>query len=189
MTIHHQVVSNTSRPYCFVTPESMAADMGRFGLVRCPMGRTAEALALGERLLGGQLAREEVIATLDAITQMTLWTIGEPMSGIYITVPLTEEGRDAVESGELNPGDPALRHVAPANTPVFGLYVGVYAGETKETRRSIMAASAYVRVSQFSPVPCYARGATEDGRRSMLKLGFRRLPGGLSDLFVFDPIQ
>ncbi|GGB58900.1 MULTISPECIES: hypothetical protein [Henriciella] len=189
MSIHHLVVSNSSRPYCYVSPVEMIRDMGQFGLRPCAGSDIREALRIGEQLLGGKLARKEVITTLDAITQMTMWIIGDPIDGLYITVPLTEEGRVAVENGEFNPADPALRHVAPRNTPIFGLYVGVYAAASKQARRNIMAASASVRVSLFAPVPCYARGATEDGQRSMLRLGFRRLSGGLPDLFVFDPIE
>lgn len=189
MAFHQQVVSSHSAPYCNVSPEDMERAMGTHGLRRCPPGETERALKLGERLLQAPLARPEVVATLDAITRMTIWTIGEPVDGLYLIVPLTEEGRAAVEDGTFNPADPALRHVAPANTPIFGLYVGVYAGASKDARRAIMAASATVRVQLYAPVPCYARGATEDGARSMQSLGFRRFEGGLPDLFVFDPIS
>ncbi|MGB3626240.1 MAG: hypothetical protein WA989_10435 [Henriciella sp.] len=189
MSIHRSVASAPVRPYCFVHPEKMAKAMGEFGLRRCELSQVKPALELGELLLGSSLARETVILTLDAITQMTVWITGEDIEGLYLIIPLTEEGREAVETGTYTPGDPALRHVAPANTPIFGLYIGVYAGATKEARRAMMAASASVRVSLYAPVPCYARGATEAGARSMLQLGFRRLEGGLPDLFVFDPID
>ncbi|WP_143435294.1 hypothetical protein [Henriciella aquimarina] len=188
MSIHQQVVSHTGSPYCYVAPEKMEQAMGAHGLHRCRSDEVKHALALGEALLGAPLARAEVVSTLDAITQMTFWVTGQPVNGLYLTLPLTEEGRSAVEDGTFRPGDPALRHVAPARTPIFGLYVGVYAGATKDARRNIMAASATVRVALYGPVPCYARGATEDGARSMLSLGFRRFEGGLSDLFVFDPV-
>jgi hypothetical protein len=189
MSIHREVVSTSGSPYCYVTPGEMEDAMGAHGLERCPASALRSALTLGESLLGSSVARAEVVSTLDAITQMTVWITGNPVNGLYLIVPLTEQGRAAVESGEYNPGDPAIRHVAPARTPIFGLYVGVYAGATKEARRNIMAASANVRVSLYAPVPCYARGATEDGARSMQSLGFRRLEGGLPDLFVFDPLR
>lgn len=166
----------------------MASAMVAHGLRRCEPSKIEAALALGETLIGGALARAEVVYTLDMITKMTIWVTGDPIDGLYLIVPLTDEGRVGVENGEFNPADPALRHVAPANTPIFGLYVGCYAGATKVARRSVMSASASVRVSLYAPVPCYARGATEDGARSMTSLGFRRLSGGLPDLFVFDPV-
>lgn len=188
MTIHQTVVPATELPSCSVTPASMQEAMGSFGLQRCPERNIEAALALGESLIGGSLARAEVVYTLDIITRMTIWVVGDPPNGLYLIVPLTVEGRVAVEDGSFNPGDPALRHVAPANTPIFGLYIGCYAGASKDARRAIMAASANVRVSLYAAVPCYARGATEDGARSMRSLGFRRLEGGLPDLFVFDPV-
>lgn len=188
MTFHQQVVSSSSLPYCRVTAQDMAQAMGQHGLRRCTDNEVSAALKVGEDLMGAKLARTEVVATLDAITQMTIWVTGSPINGLYLIVPLTEAGREGVEGGDFNPADPALRHVAPANTPIFGLYVGVYAGATKDARRSIMAASATVRVNLYGPVPCYARAATEDGARSMKSLGFRPFEGGLPDLFVFDPI-
>lgn len=188
MTIHRPVVESDSLPYCSVSAFQMENAMLDHGLRRCRPDQIEAALALGETLLGGTLARAEVVFTLDAITQMTIWTIGNPVEGLYLIVPLTQAGRLAVETGEFNPADPALRHVAPANTPIFGLYVGCYAGATKDARRAVMSASATVRVSLYAAVPCYARGATEDGTRSMTSLGFRPLEGGIRDLFVFDPI-
>ena len=188
MTVHHQVVSDSARPYCFVEPEAMERAMGEHGLRRCSIAELPDAIRIGEQLIHARLASHEVVLTLDSITSMTAWVVGKPIEGIYLILPLTEEGRDAVEAGTFNAADPALRHVAPANTPIFGLYVGIYAGATRDARRSIMAASANVRVSLYAPVPCYARGATEDGARSMLQLGFRQFSDRLPDLFVFDPL-
>ena len=188
MTIHQTVEQGSELPWCSVAPADMEREMGSCGLERCPHQAIEAALALGESLIGSSLARAEVVYTLDMITRMTIWVTGDPPTGLYLIVPLTHQGRLAVEDGSFNPADPALRHVAPANTPIYGLYVGCYAGATREARRAVMAASARVRVSLYAPVPCYARGATEDGARSMVALGFRRLEGGLPDLFVFDPL-
>lgn len=188
MTIHQRVVGVDTTPFCRVTPAEMEAAMGNHGLRRCPRPQIEEALRLGEQLTAGKLARPEVVMTVDQITRMTIWVWGDPIEGLYLIIPLTGEGREAVETNTYNPADPAIRHIAPANTPIYGLYVGVYAGATKDARRAIMSASANVRVSLYAPVPCYARGATEDGARSMLSLGFRPLEGGLPDLFVFDPL-
>ena len=188
MTIHQQVARSGSIPFCKVTPEDMEEAMGLHGLYRCSRNDIGEALKLGEDLTREKLARAEVVMTVDEITRMTIWVYGHPIDGVYLIVPLTEQGRQAVEMGSFRPGDPAIRHIAPANTPIYGLYVGVYAGASKEARKAIMSASARVRVSLYAPIPCYARGATEDGVRSMASLGFRPLKRGLSDLFVFDPI-
>jgi hypothetical protein len=45
-----------------------------------------------------------------------------------------------------------------------------------------------MRVEQFGAVPSFARGATEDGRRSMASLGFSPLEGGLPDLWVQEAL-
>jgi len=37
-------------------------------------------------------------------------------------------------------------------------------------------------------VPCFARGATEDGKRSMASLGFSPVEGGLADLWGQDAL-
>lgn len=188
MTIHRTVVSQSSRPYCIASPRRMEEVMGRYGIVRCPASRMGEVLALGEKLINGSLARPEIVSTVDAITQMTIWMTGDPLAGLYLVVPVTEQGRAAVEDGTFNPGDPALRHIAPANTPIFGVYCGVYAGATRDARRAVLQAAADLRTNVFGAVPVYARGATEDGARSMLTLGYRPIAGGLADLFVSDPV-
>lgn len=188
MTIHRLVVSQNSSPYCVVSPNMVEAVMGRYGIVRCPSERMGETLALGEQLIRGSLARPEVVSTVDAITQMTIWMTGDPLAGIFLVVPVTEQGRAAIEDGSFTPGDPALRHIAPANTPIFGVYCGVYAGATRDARRAVLQAAGDLRMNVFSPVPVYARGATEDGARSMLTLGYRPVEDGLPDLFVSDPM-
>ena len=177
MTIHRSVVSQNSSPYCVVSPNMVEQVMGRYGIVRCPSERMDETLGLGEQLIGGSLARPEIVSTVDAITQMTIWMTGDPLAGLFLVVPVTEQGRSAIED-----------HIAPANTPIFGVYCGVYAGATREARRAVLQAAGDLRINVFSPVPVYARGATEDGARSMLSLGYRPAEGGLPDLFVSDPM-
>ncbi|WP_018147290.1 hypothetical protein [Henriciella marina] len=163
--------------------------MGKYDLRRAGAAELAETLRLGERLIDGELASPEVVATVDAITQMTIWNTGDPISGIFLVVPVTEAGREAVEDGSFNPGDPAVRHIAPANTPVFGVYCGIYAGATREARKSVLMSAGDLRLNAFAAVPTYARGATEDGARSMLALGYRPFEGGLKDLFISDPVS
>ncbi|MCZ4297722.1 hypothetical protein [Henriciella marina] len=189
MTIHRTVVSQTARPYCNTLPGHVAKIMGKYAIRRAGPGEIIETLRLGEALIGGALARPEVVGTIDAITQMTIWNTGDPIAGVFLLVPVTEEGRAAVENGSFNPADPAIRHIAPAGTPIFGVYCGIYAGATRDARKSVLMAAADLRLNAFAPVPTYARGATEDGARSMLRLGYRPVSGGLKDLFVSDPVS
>lgn len=189
MTVHRSVVSQTASPYCIASPQKVADIMGRYDLRRAGTAEMAETLRLGERLIDGELASPEVVATIDAITQMTIWNTGDPIAGIFLVVPVTEAGREAVEDGSFNPGDPAIRHIAPANTPIFGVYCGIYAGATREARKSVLMSAGDLRLNAFAAVPTYARGATEDGARSMLTLGYRPFVGGLKDLFISDPVS
>jgi hypothetical protein len=167
----------------------MESVMDKYDIRRCPPEQMRDTLELGEALIDGTLASPQVVATVDAITQMTIWNTGDPVSGLYLIVPVTEQGRAAVEDGSFNPGDPAIRHIAPANTPIFGVYCGIYAGSTRDARRSVLRAAGDLRLNVFGPVPVYARGATEDGARSMLTLGYRPFEGGLPNLFISDPVE
>ena len=187
MTIHQTVVSGTRRSYCLVTPEEMKEAMAPFGVRKCPPSQIVPALKLGESLVGRKLARAEVVYTLDSITGMAIWVTGNPVTGLYVSVPLTKEGRIAAEEGLFSPEDPVLSHVAPARTPIYGSYLGVYAGATREARRAIMKSSVAVRQSHFPEIPSYARAATSEGESAMLEMGFRRLHDTASEVFVLDP--
>ncbi len=162
--------------------------MAPYGVRKCKPSEIVPALKLGESLVGRKLARAEVVYTLDTITGMSIWVTGQPISGLYVSVPLTYEGRVAAEKGQFIPEDPVLSHVAPARTPIHGSYLGVYAGATKEARRAIMKASITARETHFSGVPSYARAATQEGERAMLEMGFRRLDETAPGMFVLDPL-
>ncbi|MFN7054738.1 hypothetical protein [Hyphomonas sp.] len=148
----------------------------------------SEGLRLAERLTGQAMATPHSITWIDSLTGMSAWVTGEPVNGVFIAVPLTAEGVTAVRGGSFMPGWPALAHVCEAGAPCAGVYIGVYAGATKETRRRVMGAAAIVRVDIFGPVPCFARGATEDGKRSMASLGFVPVQGAMSDLWAQEPL-
>ncbi|WP_348764295.1 hypothetical protein [uncultured Henriciella sp.] len=189
MTVHRSVVAQTASPYCITSPAKVAGIMAKYGLHRTPAANVAETLRLGETLINAALAEPEIVTTVDSITGMTIWNTQEDeITGLFLLVPVTEAGRAAVEDGTFTPGDPAIRHIAPANTPIFGVYCGIYAGATRTARKSVLMAAGDLRLNAFAPVPTYARGATEDGARSMLTLGYRPLQGGLPDLFVSDPM-
>lgn len=140
-------------------------------------------LRLAEELTGQSMATPESITWIDSLTGMTGWVTGNPVDGIFISVPLTAAGVQAVRGGTFLPAWPALAHVCAEGEPCAGIYIGIYAGATKESRRRVMMAAAVVRVDICGPIPCFARGATEDGKRSMASLGFQPIEGGLPDLW------
>lgn len=160
-----------------------------FGFRRGEFLELKAGLLLAEALTGQTMATPESITWIDSLTGMTGWVTGSPVDGIFISVPLTGAGVAAVRDGSFIPGWPSLAHVCAEGERCAGVYIGIYAGATKESRRRVMMAAAVVRVDIFGAVPCFARGATDDGKRSMESLGFRPIPGGLPDLWGQEPMQ
>lgn len=159
-----------------------------FGFRRGEFLDLKAGLELAEALTGQVMATAESITWIDSLTGMTGWVTGSPVDGIFISVPLSTAGVEAVRDGSFVPAWPSLAHVCSEGEACGGVYIGVYAGSTKEARRRVMMAAAVVRVDIFGAVPCFARGATEDGKRSMASLGFQPIEGGLSDLWGQDPL-
>ena len=147
------------------------------------------AVSMAENLIDGKLASVDSISRMNVQTGMTAWVTGDPVEGIFLTLPLTEAGEAAVRDGSYDPAAPRHEHLAAQGQGVSAFYVGVCAGKTPEARKKIMTASAVLRVEMFGVFPAYARGATEDGRRSMLSLGFQKFEGGLPDLYIQPPFR
>lgn len=156
---------------------------GEFGFRRASFDELQSGLTLAEHLSEQTMATPESISWIDGLTGMAGWVTGDPVDGVFITVPLSAEGVAAVRDGSFVPSWPALAHLACEGDVCGGVYIGVYAGVTKEARRRVMMAAGVTRVEFFAPVPCFARGATESGKRSMASLGFQPIEGGLPDLW------
>ncbi len=167
----------------------LAARAEEFGFHRGEFLELKAGLQLAEELTGQVMATPESITWIDSLTGMTGWVTGSPVDGIFISVPLTAAGVAAVRDGSFVPGWPSLAHVCEEGALCAGVYIGIYAGSNKDARRRVMMAAAVVRVDIFGAVPCFARGATEDGKRSMASLGFQPIEGGLSDLWGQDPLS
>jgi hypothetical protein len=168
--------------------ESATKAMNEFGLRAALGDELVAGKTLTEDLIGAPLADLTVLEELQSYTGVTNWVLGDPVSGFYIVLPLSNQGEMAIRSGNLVPSDPDLAHVARRGEPCFGIYIGVYAGATKEARKSIMQASAMLRVGVVGCLPCFGRGATEEGANGMLRLGFKPVDGGLPDLFVQEAL-
>lgn len=161
---------------------------GEFGFRRASFDELQSGLALAEHLTNQAMATPESISWIDGLTGMASWVTGDPVEGVFITVPLSAGGVAAVRDGSFRPAWPALNDLACEGELCGGVYIGVYAGITKDARRAVMMAAGVTRVEFFAPVPCFARGATEDGKRSMASLGFRAIEGGMPDLWGQDPL-
>lgn len=162
--------------------------MNAFGFRVARGSEIAEAVSLGERLIEGELAHCASVAKVQEFTGITVWVSGSPVDGLFLVVPLSVEGQRAVRNGTFSPAEPNRNFLAAAGELCGGLYVGVYAGVSKEVRRAIMQASAVLRVEVFGSVPCFARAATDDGARTMLNLGFRPADFGASKLYVQEAL-
>jgi hypothetical protein len=166
----------------------LARRAGEFGFRRASFADLQAGLALAEQLTAQAMATPASIHWIDGLTGMAGWVTGDPVDGVFITVALSPEGVAAVRDGSFVPAWPALAHLACKGENCAGVYIGVYAGATKEARRRVMMAAGVTRVEFFAPVPCFARGATEDGKRSMASLGFSPVEGGLPDLWGQEPL-
>lgn len=166
----------------------LAKRAAEFGFRRASFSDLEAGMALAAQLTGQAMATAASIHWIDSLTGMAGWVTGDPVDGVFITVPLSAAGTAAVQDGSFEPAWPSLPHLACVGEPCAGVYIGVYAGATKEARRRVMMSAGVTRVEFFAPVPVFARGATEDGRRSMASLGFSPVEGGLPDLWGQAPL-
>ncbi|MEH6809679.1 MAG: hypothetical protein V7651_12535 [Hyphomonas oceanitis] len=169
--------------------DRVAAKAVEFGFRRGTFSELEQGVAVAEALMQSKLATPEAIGEMDRITGMTAWVTGDPVDGIFLSLPLTPTGESAVRNGTYTPGSPDPAHLCSGGQGCSAFYIGVYAGANRDARRKVMTAAAVMRVELFSAYPCFARGATEDGRRSMDSLGFKPFDGGLPDLYVQEALD
>ncbi len=166
----------------------MIARAAEFGFRLADPDELAAAVAVTEALIGARLAPMSVIKDIQTRTGLSTWVTGDPVNGFFLFVPLSHEGVIAVRTGTYRAAETKPQHIVGAGETCFGIYVGVYAGATHDARKCVMTVSAVLRMELFAPVPCFARGATEDGARSMLSLGFKPVEGGMPELFVQEAL-
>jgi len=135
----------------------LARRAGEFQFRRANFAELEAGLALGEKLTGQTMATPASILWIESLTGMAGWVTGDPVDGVFITVPLSADGAAAVRDGSFAPAWPALAHICCQGDPCGGVYIGVYAGTTKESRRRVMMSAGVTRVEFFAPVPCFAR--------------------------------
>lgn len=171
--------------YPFIVDQSkMIEQMSNFGWRTANEKEIPEMLALGERLIEDRLISPETLAHLHDLTGITAWVFGDPVEGLVISVPLSEAGLDAIQDNEFVAKTPDDAHVAAAGQPCAGVYIGIYAGETKEARKAVMSGAGVIRMAIYAQVPCFARAATEDGARSMESLGWSPAGFGAEKLWM-----
>ena len=167
-----------------VDRDAMIAGMGAYGWRTATLAEHEPMMNLAEKLLDSALTSAETIAWIHSVTGVTSWVVGDPLEGIFIIVPVSPAGLDAIHSGAFDASRPAEAHLAALGTPCAGVYVGAYAGATHDARKSVMMATVTNRVEVFGQVPAFARAATEDGARSMVSLGFHPAGFGADKLWM-----
>ncbi|MGB3626063.1 MAG: hypothetical protein WA989_09550 [Henriciella sp.] len=168
--------------------ESFVTGMAAFGLRCASCEEVGAGVGIAEELVGQGMVSADRIWMAQKTTGCAAWVFGDPVEGVLLLVPLSETGERAVREGRFDPGAGVIDHYCRRGDPCFGVYIGVYAGRTRQARGALMRACAACRVSVFGQVPCFARAATEDGARSMATLGFAPAGFGTRDLWVQEAI-
>jgi len=183
-------ISNDLETYPFILDrDAIITGMGAFGWRLAKSSEHVEMMALAEKLLGSQLTSAETIEWIHSVTGSTSWICGDPIDGIFIIVPVSPAGLEAIQTGEFDPSGPEKSHLAALGQTCSGVYVGAYAGATHEARKNVMMATVTMRVEGYGQVPAFARGATDDGVRSMESLGFQPAGFGADKLWMQPPVR
>jgi len=169
--------------------DAIIKGMGAFGWRLAKASEHTEMMALAEELLGSSLTTAETIAWIHSVTGTTSWVCGDPIDGIFIIVPVSPSGLKAIQTGEFDPSGPEKSHLAALGETCAGVYVGAYAGANHQARKNVMMATVTMRVEGYGQVPAFARGATEDGVRSMISLGFAPAGFGADKLWMQPPVR
>lgn len=178
-------ISKELETYPFVLDrDAFVKGMGAFGWRLAKASEHEEMMALAEQLLGSQLTSAETIEWIHSVTGSTSWVCGDPIDGVFIIVPVSPEGLNALHTGEFDPSQPEKAHLAALGQLCAGVYVGAYAGATHEARKKVMTATVKMRVDGYGQVPAFARAATDDGARSMVSLGFSPAGFGVDKLWM-----
>ncbi len=183
-------ISNDLETYPFILDrDAIITGMGAFGWRLAKSSEHVEMMALAEKLLGSRLTSAETIEWIHSVTGSTSWICGDPIDGIFIIVPVSPAGLEAIQTGEFDPSGPEKSHLAALGQTCSGVYVGAYAGATHEARKNVMMATVTMRVEGYGQVPAFARGATDDGVRSMESLGFQPAGFGADKLWMQPPVR
>ena len=118
-----------------IEPEVLAARARDFGFRLADRDELQAAISMAESLIDGKLASVDAISAMNVQTGMTAWVTGDPVDGIFLTIPLSAEGEAAVRNGSYVPAAPSSEHLATQGKDIAAFYVGVYAGSSREARK------------------------------------------------------
>lgn len=178
------------RAFVVLDNARIAERLACFGFRLAQPKEVVPALETAESLLQSKLTPRHIVERIHRHTRATVWVLGSPrITGFLLTIPLTSLGEKAMRDGSFQPSNPSPAHACTPGEPCFGYYCWVYGGETRDDRRSVMTACAILRVELIPNLPIFARGATDDGIRSMASLGLTPIHNAIPDLYVQEPIS
>ena len=82
-----------------IEPEVLAARARDLGFRLADRDELQAAVSMAESLIDGKLASVDAISAMNVQTGMTAWVTGDPVDGIFLTIPLSAEGEAAVRNG------------------------------------------------------------------------------------------
>jgi predicted GNAT family N-acyltransferase len=140
------------------------------------------------------LASDEVLERVrdhnPSVFQMVIQKTEGRMIGFTAALPLTSRGLEAVLSGNFDPANPSLSHVAPVGAQVEAIYVWLIYG--KNAFVSVVSAlEDYVQALAPSGCSLFCRAATAESYRTMRAAGYEEAclsyPGAPEGLLVVHP--
>lgn len=168
--------------------ERLTERAARFGLRHARYDELCEGMKIATDVTGEDLSLPDALSYVDSVTQMSNWVTGDPVDGILVAAPLTDIGVTALLDGQFTVERPLKLWLSQRGRDCAGLYIGVIAGQSPDTRRRLMMATAVFRSEFFSDVYCFARGVTDEGRRAMLSLGMQPYPDKASSMYIQKPL-
>ncbi len=167
--------------------EEMTGRAATYGFRHARYDEVYDGLQIAEAATGGRLSSAAALSYVDSVTQMSNWVTGEPVDGVMVVAPVSDLGALALLDGSFDVERPLKIWLSHRGRHCAGLYIGIVAGKSLETRRRLMMMLSVLRAEFFSDVYCFARGVTDEGRRAMRSLGMTPHPTEASCLFAQAP--
>ncbi len=159
------------------------ASLGRLGFHLASPDEIARGRAAAARLVGANIASVETLLRIQSRTACCAFVATDPEGRLIAAVsglPLNHAALAPLESGRFDGVSPPQALVARPQDMVAALYLWGAAGLTWRGRTLALAASVALQREVYPNLPCYARGATNDGERALAqRMGARPAAGGL----------
>lgn len=170
-----------------LNPELITARAFALGFRHARYDELCDGLRIAEAATGERLSTADALSYVDSVTQLSNWVTGDPVDGVFVAAPLSDLGAAALLDGSFDVERPLKIWLSQRGRDCAGLYIGIVAGQSSETRRRLMMTVSVLRSEFFADVYCFARGVTDEGRRAMQSMGMTPHPHEGSSLFVQAP--